>query len=109
MYEKERSIIENKLRGELLSVNSYIDKVESYSAITAPESSLGVVLSEQSPSDIELKHYYLKKRKLLNFLNRLPDVSSFLCSNCGEMIDIDRLLIMPKASLCGRCASEIQD
>ncbi|MDF1881504.1 TraR/DksA C4-type zinc finger protein [Sulfurimonas sp. MAG313] len=106
VYEKERSIIKNKLTEELLVANSYIDKVECYSAITAPESSLGTILSKQKDSDIQLKRAYVKKRKLLNFLDRLnSDIKSFLCSNCGEIIDIERLLLMPKASLCETCAS----
>ena len=105
MYKKEQITIKTQLTQELACVNTYIDKVESYSAITAPESSLGIILSEQNPSDLELKRSYVKKRKLLLFLGKLPDVNSFLCISCKEIIDLDRLLIMPKASYCTTCAS----
>lgn len=106
MYEKEYSIIKTRITEELLTVNTYINEVESYSAITAPESPLGIILSKQKDSDIKLQRTYAKKRKLMNFLDRLSsDVKSFLCTNCGEIIDLDRLLLMPKASLCGTCAS----
>ncbi len=105
MYENERAIIKTKLEEELILVNAYIDKVESYSAITAPESPLGIIQSKQKDSDMILQRTYAKKRKLLNFLDRLTDIKSFICTNCGEIITIDRLLLMPKASLCGTCAS----
>jgi len=105
MYKKEQLTIQTQLTQELACVNTYIDKVESYSAITAPESSLGIILSEQNPSDLELKRSYVKKRKLLFFLGKLPDVNSFLCTSCKEIIDLERLLLMPKASYCTTCAS----
>ncbi|NOR56809.1 MAG: hypothetical protein GQ531_11470 [Sulfurovum sp.] len=105
VYENERTIIKAKLEEELIVVNDYIDRVESYSAITAPESPLGIIKSKQKDSDMILQRTYAKKRKLLNFLDRLTDMKSFICTNCGAIIDIDRLLLMPKASLCGTCAS----
>ena len=106
MYEKERVIIKTQLEEELLLVNDYIDKVESYSAITAPESPLGIILSKQKDSDIKLQRTYAKKRKLLNFLDRLTtDIKSFLCTNCGDIIAIERLLLMSNASLCEKCTN----
>jgi len=104
MYKKEQLIIHANLTQELACVNEYIDKVESYSAITAPESSLGIVLSEKQDSDIELQKTYLKKRKIMYFLERLPDVNSFLCTECNGIIELERLLVMQKASLCETCA-----
>ena len=105
MYKKEQLTIQTQLTQELACVNTYIDKVESYSAITAPESSLGIILSEQNPSDLELKRSYVKKRKLMYFLGKLPTVDSFLCTNCKNIIELERLLVMQKASLCDTCAS----
>ncbi|MDF1877599.1 hypothetical protein JHD47_07180 [Sulfurimonas sp. SAG-AH-194-L11] len=98
-------MIKIKLTEELALTNAYIDEVESYSAITAPESFLGIILSEQKPSDLELKHFYVKKRKLMYFLGKLPSVDSFLCTNCKKIIELDRLLVMPKASFCENCVS----
>jgi len=106
VYEKERSIIKTKLKQELLKVNAYISDVESYTAITAPESPLGIILSKQKESDIQLQRTYARKRKIMNFLDRVvDDVQSFLCTNCGAIIDLERLFLMPKASLCETCAS----
>ena len=106
VYEKERSIIKTKLEEEIFKVNAYIEKVENYSAITAPESPLGVILSKKQDSDIQLQRNYARKRKLLNFQDCLAkDVKSFICTNCGEIIELERLLVMQKASLCDTCAS----
>lgn len=105
VYKNERIIIQKRLEAELLEVNAYIDDVESYTAITAPESPLGIVMSTKKDSDMVLQRTYAKKRKLLNFLNRLDNTASFICSHCGEIIGLERLLLMPKASLCDHCAS----
>ena len=106
MYDKERSTIKTKITQELLIVDAYIEDVETFSAITAPESPLGIILSKQDESDIKLQRTYARKRKLMNFLDRLEnDVKSFLCTNCGAIIDLERLLVMSKASLCDTCAS----
>lgn len=104
MYEKEYLSIKTTLTNELLVLNAYIDKVESYSAITAPESSLGTIISEQKPSDVELKRSYVKKRKVMYFLEQLSSIDSFLCKDCGSIIELERLYVMPKACYCGACA-----
>ena len=109
VYEKERSIIKTRLTEELLVVNTYIDKTESYTAITAPESSLGTILSKQNACDIELKRFYVRKRKLMYLLNYLSDAHSVACSDCGEIIDLERLILLPKAHFCEACASKKQD
>jgi len=109
MYEKERSIIRNKLTEELLIVNTYIDKTESYTAITAPESSLGIVLSEQKSCDIELKRFYVRKRKIMYLLDCIPEAHSVVCSDCAEIIDLERLILLPKANFCETCAGKTQD
>ena len=108
MYQKENSIIKTRLEEELLRVNRYIDETESYTAITAPESFLGIVLSEHKSCDIELKHYYLRKRKLMYLLDHLSETRSFRCHDCGEIIGLERLILLPKAHFCETCASKTQ-
>lgn len=103
MYEKEKLIIKNELEKNLLEANERIEKLESYTAITAPESSLGTILSYQTDEERELKRFYVRKRKFLYFLDKLDDVNAFLCTNCGSIIELERLLIMSKASLCNAC------
>ena len=31
-----------------------------------------------------------------------------LCEQCGKMIDTDRLMVVPEATLCAQCASEVE-
>lgn len=106
MYKEEQLIIYTQLTQELACVNTYIDKVESYTAITAPESTLGINIDEQKDSDFKLKQSYMRKRKIMFFLERISNIDSFLCINCRHIIDLERLLLMPKASFCGTCASQ---
>jgi RNA polymerase-binding transcription factor DksA len=102
--QDQYTTIKNTLEKELLIANTFIDKTENFTAITAPENFLGVVSTEEGSFNRELKLAYIRKRKVLNFLDRLPTIDSFLCSHCGEIIDLDRLLHMQKASLCEICA-----
>jgi len=106
VHQKENSAIKTRFAEELFIVNQYIDKTESYTAITAPESSLGVILSKQKSCDIELKHYYVRKRKLMYLLDCLSDTHSFICHDCGETIGLERLILLPKAHFCETCASK---
>lgn len=103
VLKKNDSSIKTKLTEELLRVNIYIDKTESYTAITAPESSLGIVLSEQKSCDIELKYYYVRKRKIMYLLDCLSDTHSFTCHDCGKTIELERLIVLPKAQFCETC------
>lgn len=103
VFKKKNSNIKTELTKELLLVNAYIDRTESYTAITAPESSLGIVLSEQKSCDIELKYYYVRKRKIMYLLDCLSDTHSFTCHDCGKTIELERLIVLPKAQFCEAC------
>jgi len=103
VFVNENLIIKNKLEEELLKVNQYIDKTETYTAITAPESSLGIVLSEQKSCDLKLKQYYVRKRKVMYLLDCLTDTRSFRCHDCSNPIEIERLILIPNAHFCEAC------
>ncbi len=108
--EKDRLSIKTKLDKELIKANAKIEELGSIADVVSPESTLGDVISfdpmnKEEVCQRELKRTYIKKRKLLYMLEHLEDISSFLCNVCGKEITIERLLIMPKARLCGDCAT----
>jgi len=108
MYEKERLSIKRKLDKEFIKANAQIEELGLITKVVAPESNLGDVvdfMNKEEASQQKLKFAYRKKRKLLFMLENIEDISSFLCSECGKEIAIERLLIMPKARLCGDCAT----
>ncbi len=108
--EKDRLSIKTKLDKELIKANAQIEELGAFADVVAPESSLGDVITfdpmnKEEVCQRQLKRTYIKKRKLLFMLEHLEDISSFLCNVCGKEIAIERLLLMPKAGLCGDCAT----
>ena len=108
MYEKERLSIKTKLDIELIKANALIEELSSITDVVSPESTLGDIITFDPLNKIEvsqrkLKLTYRNKRKILNMLNHLDNISSFLCDSCGKEIGIDRLIMMPKAGLCAAC------
>jgi len=108
MYEKERLSIKTKLDKELIKANTLIEELSSITDVVSPESTLGDIitfdpLNKEEVSQRQLKLTYRNKRKLLNMLDHLDDISLFLCNSCGKEITIERLLMMPKAGLCSDC------
>ena len=110
MYEKERLSIKNKLDSELIKANALIEELSTITDVVSPESTLGDIITFDPSNIIEvsqrqLKLTYRNKRKVLNMLDHLDDISSFLCDSCGKEIGIDRLIMMPKAGFCATCAA----
>ena len=108
MYEKERLSIKTKLDKELIKANALIEELTSIADVVSPESTLGDIITFDPSNIVEvtqlkLKLTYRNKRKILNMLDHLDDISAFLCDSCGKEIGIDRLIIMPKAGLCEAC------
>lgn len=108
MYEKERLSIKTKLDIELIKANDLIDELSSITDVVSPESTLGDIITFDPLNKIEvsqrkLKLTYRNKRKILNMLNHIDNISSFLCDSCGKEIAIDRLIMMPKAGFCEAC------
>lgn len=103
-------MLKDKLEKELDIANAQIEKLELTTHVVSPENTLSDIISFGNASteelnQRELKKVYMKKRKLLYFRERLKNNFSYLCSECGKEIEIERLLIMPKAGICTSCAN----
>lgn len=53
---------------------------------------------------VERKHIQVKKA-----LTRIKLGKYGICEHCGKMIDTDRLMIMPEATLCVKCEREREE
>ena len=103
-------MLKDQLEEEIETANAQIEKLELLTHVVSPESTLSDIISFENVSEEEtnqrqLKKTYMKKRKLLFFAEQLKNNISFTCDACGEEIELERLLIMPKARLCEDCAS----
>ena len=102
-------MLKENLKQEVKIANDQIDALELITHVVSPESTLSDIItfehaSEDEMNQRQLKKTYQKKRKLLFFLDQLKDNISFSCHTCGKDVEIERLLIMPKARLCISCA-----
>jgi RNA polymerase-binding transcription factor DksA len=100
--------LEELIEQEIDIANMQIEELELTTNVVAPESTLSDIISFENISEEELnqrnlKKIYMRKRKLLYFKDRLQNDISFSCSVCLKEIDLERLLIMPKARLCKSC------
>ena len=105
-------MLKDQLEKELDIANAQIEKLELTTHVVAPENRLSDIISfgnasEEELNQIKLKKMYMKKRKLLYFTERLKNNFSYVCSECGKEIEIERLLIMPKAGICTACANDL--
>lgn len=102
-------MLKDQLEIEIAIANDQIEELELTTHVVSPENTLSDIITFENPSEDEinqrkLKRIYMKKRKLLYFTERLKNNFTFLCNGCGEEITLERLLIMPKAGFCTRCA-----
>lgn len=103
-------MLKDQLEKELVIANAKIEELELTTHVVAPESTLSDIISFENASEEEvnqrqLKKVYMKKRKLLFFTEQLKNNILFLCNECGEEIELERLLVMPSARLCETCVS----
>ena len=106
-------MLKDELEKELSIANAQIEELELTTHVVAPENTLSDIITFENASEYELnqrklKRVYMKKRKILYFKERLKNNFSYFCIECGEEITLERLLIMPKAGLCARCATDAQ-
>jgi len=102
-------MLKDQLEKELGIANVQIEELELTTHVVAPENTLSDIITFENTSEEELnqrklKRIYMRKRKILFFREQQKHNISFLCHQCGEEVDLERLLIMPRARLCETCA-----
>jgi RNA polymerase-binding transcription factor DksA len=103
-------MLKDQLKKEVETANAQIEELELLTHVVSPESTLSDIISFENVSEDEanqrqLKKVYMKKRKLLFFTEQLKNNISLSCDTCGKEIELERLLIMPRARLCAACAN----
>lgn len=79
-------------------------------------------VTDNAASDTEANEQYFHQQKtaiqqeinrrliqIRKALSRIKIGKYGICEKCGEMIDTDRLMIMPEATLCASCAKEKEE
>ena len=90
-----------------------LDRIAEYRELTKPippNDAIGRVsrmdaINNRSVNEAALRTAEQQKAHLLRALERLKDDKFGLCHACGERIPIGRILLVPGATRCVRCAS----
>ena len=103
-------MLKDQLEKEYAIANAQIEELELTTHVVAPENTLSDIISFENASEDELnkrklKRVYMKKRKILFLKEEMKNNISFSCHLCEKEIDLERLLIMPRARLCKMCAN----
>jgi DnaK suppressor protein len=110
MSEEDNFIIKTKLMEDLYAVDTQIQELESFTKVIAPECALDdltrfELMNEQNVYKEQLRLAHIKRNGLLYAQERLKNSGALLCSECEDEIALERLLIMPEATLCIECAN----
>ena len=110
MTQDERDQIEARARGKLLDLEERIEECKELTKPIPPSEAIGRVsrmdaINNRSVNEAALRTAEQQKADLLRALDRLKDDKFGLCHACGERIPIGRILLVPGATRCVKCAS----
>ncbi|PLX09903.1 MAG: TraR/DksA family transcriptional regulator [Marinilabiliales bacterium] len=108
MTKEEKIKIEEYLNKEKLKVESKIEELKELTKPIEPDCAIGRVsrmdaINNRSISEAALQKANEKLKKINISLSNISDEGFGKCIHCGQVIPIQRLLLMP-GSLCVKCA-----
>ena len=101
---KQQEALLNKRKKEILETDPYKDKgrLNDNAAIDADaEEQVGHMRTSALRKFVDRSLVQIRKA-----LTRIRIGKYGICENCGGMIDTDRLMIMPEATLCVKCEAK---
>ena len=110
MDEKERLVLKEKIIEQLIQTEKLVASLREDSKPIAPENAIGRLTRMEAINSKAIQEEALRitERKLVKLkraVRRIDDDPDFgYCEDCGELIAIKRLALMPEASLCVKCA-----
>ncbi len=109
MTIEEREKLKNKIIDEIRELKFSIASLEEASKPVVPDVAIGRLtrmeaISAKSISEANLNVSINKLAKLERALNRVDDPEFGICSVCEEPIAIGRIMLIPEATRCVRCA-----
>ena len=110
MEPKLKEQIRQKIHSRMELTKDDISDLEEMTKPIAPENAIGRIsrmdaINNRSVNEAALRTAEQQKADLLRALERLKDDKFGLCHACGERIPIGRILLVPGATRCVKCAS----
>ena len=110
MTTEEKEVLRKKIERKLSITREKISQMEEMTQPVTPENSIGRIsrmdaINNKSVMEAALRTAR-KELEDLEFASRHIDDEDFgTCENCGEKIEIKRLMFMPGSRRCMRCAT----
>jgi DnaK suppressor protein len=111
MTQTQRHTIKAKIIEELTSLEREINDLQELCKPISPECALGdlarfELMNDQIVSEKALKEAKVRKNRLNYALSKIDKDDFGLCIECEEEIAYKRLLLLPEATHCIKCASQ---
>ncbi len=108
----EISEIKAKIETEILKTQETVTKFRELTKPISPENAIGRVsrmdaINNKSVNDSALKNAETKLNNLTIALSKIDEPDFGLCRICKNEIPMGRILLMPQATTCVRCASRL--
>jgi RNA polymerase-binding transcription factor len=109
MTEEEKSILAGKIERKLRIAYQKIAQMEEMTKPVSPENSIGRISRMDAINNKSVMEAALRTARTelegLEYASRHLDGNEFgKCDNCGNMINIKRLMVMPGSRRCMNCA-----
>jgi DnaK suppressor protein len=110
MTDPERNEIREKIELFLQKLEEDITELKDLTKPIPPENAYGRLsrldaINNKSVNDAALRKNIKRKEKLDRALQRIEGSEFGICTRCKEPIPIARLMVMPEAMRCVKCAS----
>ncbi|RLD19840.1 MAG: TraR/DksA family transcriptional regulator [Bacteroidetes bacterium] len=109
MTAEEKAIIARKIERKLSISYVKIAQMEEMTKPVSPENSIGRIsrmdaINNKSVMEAALRTARKELEDLKHASRHLNNDDFGKCENCGEMIDVKRLMVMPGSRRCMKCA-----
>ena len=106
---EEITQFKEKVQQKLVQLDERIIEYRELTKPIPPENAIGRVsrmdaINNRSVNQAPLRQIEKQHKNLLRALDRLKEDRFGLCHNCGDRIPMGRILLVPGATRCVRCA-----
>jgi DnaK suppressor protein len=110
MDSAQREEIREKISRAIEETEKDITALEELTKPIAPDNAIGRLsrmdaINNRSINQAQLNTSRSKLIMLKKAMERVDESEFGICADCGEPIPVGRIMIMPEANLCVRCAS----
>lgn len=108
MNTEDKNKLKLKISSEIQKLTAYTAEQDAGESMHAPETDFNVKIEELAIQAVD-QHTLAEARKKITALRKalanINDDNFGLCADCGTVISLERLLIVPDTDKCPGCAA----